>query len=116
MRLTLVAFSRPLFMPADLASQSSPPLPPVTTTPAATARARADSSRRPYTRADIDFVSGMIHHHAQAILMAKMAPTHGAAPSIRTLTARIINAQQDEIRLMEQWLVARSEEHQSELQ
>jgi uncharacterized protein (DUF305 family) len=81
--------------------------PPVTASPEAVARARADSVRRPYTKADIDFVSGMIHHHAQAIYMSKMAPTHGAAPSVRTLCARIINAQQDEIRLMQQWLADR---------
>jgi uncharacterized protein (DUF305 family) len=105
MRLTFVAFSLALCGPAQLASQSSPP--PVATTPAAMAKARADSLRRPYTKADIDFVSGMIHHHAQAILMSKMAPTHGAAPSVRTLTARIINAQQDEIRIMQQWLIDR---------
>lgn len=82
---------------------------PVRTTASAIAKARADSVRRPYTRADIDFVSGMIHHHAQAILMSKMAPTHGAASSILTLTARIINAQQDEIRIMQQWLVDRGQ-------
>src|SRR5512146_1242320 len=61
------------------------------------AKARADSARYPYTQADIDFMSGMIHHHAQAIVMAKWALTHGASESMRTLCARIINAQQDEI-------------------
>lgn len=34
---------------------------------AAKARARADSLRYPYTKADIEFMQGMIHHHAQAI-------------------------------------------------
>jgi uncharacterized protein (DUF305 family) len=82
---------------------------PVRTSDQAIAKARADSIRRPYTKADIDFVSGMIHHHAQAILMSKMAPTHGAANSILTLTARIINAQQDEIRIMQQWLIDRGQ-------
>ena len=42
-------------------------LPPVHTDSDAIAEARADSVRRPYTAADIAFVSGMIHHHAQAI-------------------------------------------------
>ena len=32
------------------------------------------------------------------------APTHGASPSVRTLAARIINAQQDEIVTMQRWL------------
>ena len=48
----------------------------------AVARARADSVRLPYTKADIDFMSGMISHHAQAIKMASWAPTHGASPAL----------------------------------
>ena len=70
----------------------------------ATARARADSLRYPYTQADIDFMGGMIHHHAQAILIARWAPSHGASASVQRLTARIINAQSDEILLMQNWL------------
>lgn len=71
---------------------------------AAVAKAREDSARRPYTAADIHFMSGMIGHHAQAIRMATWAPTHGASPSVRTLCERIINAQRDEIGTMQQWL------------
>jgi uncharacterized protein (DUF305 family) len=71
---------------------------------AAMARASADSSRYPYTAADVEFMSGMIGHHAQAIVMAGWAPSHGASPSVRTLCERIINAQQDEIVAMQQWL------------
>lgn len=71
---------------------------------AAMARARADSMRHPYTQADIDFMSGMISHHAQAIVMSKWAPTHGASAQVQTLAARIINAQRDEIRTMQTWL------------
>ena len=68
------------------------------------ARVRADSLRRPYTEADVRFMSDMIGHHAQALVMAGWAPSHGANPSVRTLAARIINAQQDEIATMQQWL------------
>ena len=71
---------------------------------AAIAKARADSVRRPYTAADVHFMSGMIGHHAQAILMAGWAPSHGASPSVRVLCDRIINAQRDEIATMQQWL------------
>ena len=70
----------------------------------AAARVRADSVRRPYTEADVRFMSDMIDHHAQALVMAGWAPTHGASSSVRTLGARIINAQQDEIATMKQWL------------
>jgi uncharacterized protein (DUF305 family) len=80
---------------------------PVHTDSAAIADARADSVKRPYTKADIAFVSGMIHHHAQAILMANWAPTHGASEEVRTLCGRIINAQLDEIHRMQQWLADR---------
>lgn len=58
----------------------------------------------PYVAADVYFISGMIGHHAQAIVMARWAPTHGASASVRTLCERIINAQTDEIALMQSWL------------
>lgn len=67
-------------------------------------RARADSAQWPYTQADVDFMTGMIGHHAQAIVMSRLAPTHDASPSIRILAERIINAQVDEIALMQMWL------------
>ncbi len=73
------------------------------------AKARADSARLPYTEADIYFMKGMISHHSQAIVMARWAPTHGASESVRTLCARIINAQGDEITLMQQWLRDRNQ-------
>jgi uncharacterized protein (DUF305 family) len=70
----------------------------------ALAKARADSASRLFTAADVRFMSAMIHHHAQAITMSRMAPTHGASESVRTLASRIINAQQDEIATMQRWL------------
>jgi uncharacterized protein (DUF305 family) len=36
--------------------------------------------------------------------MARLAPTHGASPSLRILAERVINAQEDEIAIMQQWL------------
>ena len=66
--------------------------------------ARADSLRDSFNQADVDFVTNMIHHHAQALVMARMAPTHGAGPQLLVLSGRIINAQNDEIALMQRWL------------
>ena len=74
---------------------------------AAIARARADSARYPYTQADVDFMSGMIGHHAQAVVMAGWAPSHGADAAVQRLAERIINAQQDEIATMQRWLADR---------
>ena len=67
-------------------------------------RARSDSARTRFTEADVRFMTGMISHHAQALEMAGLAPTRGAGPSVQILTARTINAQRDEITVMQQWL------------
>ena len=88
------------------ATQSSTP---VHATPAGIAQARADSARLPWTAADAHFMSAMIHHHAQAIQMSQMAPSHGASPEVLRLASRIINAQRDEIRTMQQWLADRGQ-------
>jgi len=67
-------------------------------------RARADSALIEVSQADADFMSGMIGHHAQALVMSVLASSNGAGPAIRTLAARITNAQTDEIALMQRWL------------
>lgn len=74
------------------------------------AAALADSVRHSYSQADIDFMAGMIHHHAQALVMSRLAPTHGASGPLGIMTRRIINAQKDEIALMERWLEDRDEQ------
>lgn len=71
--------------------------------------AKADGGHSPYTRADVTFMSGMIGHHAQAVLMASWAPTHGASESLCILAARIDVAQRDEIQFMQRWLRDRNE-------
>ena len=71
---------------------------------AAIAKAKADSARYPFTEADVNFMSGMISHHAQAIVMSGWAPSHEAGASVSRLAERIINAQQDEIATMQRWL------------
>ena len=73
------------------------------------ALARADSGRPPYTRADVQFMQGMIAHHAQAVYMASLAPSHRARSDVRTLAERIDVAQRDEIAFMQRWLGERRE-------
>lgn len=73
------------------------------------AQAAADSGRPAYTSADVHFMSGMIGHHAQAVLMAGWAPSHGASPAVRALCERIVVGQRDEIGLMQRWLRERHE-------
>lgn len=67
-------------------------------------RARADSALLNVHEADVSFMAGMIGHHAQALVMSGLAPDNGAGPQVQTLAARIINAQKDEIAVMQTWL------------
>lgn len=71
--------------------------------------ARQDSARSNYTEADVRFMTMMITHHAQALVMSRMAPPSGARPQVQTLAARIINAQRDEIATMQRWLRRRDQ-------
>jgi len=54
-------------------------------------------------------MSGMIYHHAQAIVMANWADSNEAGPSVKVLCGRIINAQRDEIRILQGWLRDRNQ-------
>ena len=69
-----------------------------------------DSAARHYTAADVRFMSGMIYHHAQAVLIAGWAPSHGAGASVRTLCERIVASQTDEIALLSRWLATRHQD------
>jgi uncharacterized protein (DUF305 family) len=57
-----------------------------------------------YTAADVKFMQGMIGHHAQALVMAKMAPTHGASAQVTLFCKKVLISQRDEIELMQTWL------------
>ena len=85
------------------------PLPRSVEAQAAPTQAVKYPGKYPWTAADVEFVSGMISHHAQAIIMAGWAPTHGANKSVQVLCERIINAQTDEIVLMQMWLRDRNQ-------
>lgn len=54
--------------------------------------------------ADVEFMTGMIAHHAQAVIMAGWAPSHGARSDVRIMCERIVVGQRDEIALMQTWL------------
>jgi len=63
--------------------------------------------RLPYSDADVEFMSGMIPHHAQAVVMAGWALSHGARPDVAVLCERIVVGQRDEIAMMRTWLADR---------
>ncbi len=88
---------------AACATRAAPPAAPVT-------RQEVPApSPAPFTAADVNFISGMIVHHAQAVLIAGWAPSHGASASLRALCERIVVAQNDEIAFAQRWLRERQQ-------
>jgi uncharacterized protein (DUF305 family) len=63
----------------------------------------------PRSRADVEFMQGMIMHHAQAVEMTALIVSHTENKDLRSLGARISSSQTDEIKFMKRWLVARGE-------
>jgi uncharacterized protein (DUF305 family) len=63
----------------------------------------------PRSQADVAFMQGMIMHHAQAVEMTALIPSHTENRDVRSLGARISSSQTDEIRFMKRWLASRGE-------
>lgn len=56
------------------------------------------------TADDVDFVRHMIVHHGQALEMTELVPTNGSRDDVALFAERINLSQEDEIRLMQEWL------------
>jgi uncharacterized protein (DUF305 family) len=69
-----------------------------------------DVSAVRYSPADVQFMQGMIHHHAQALDMTSLVGTRTASDGMRKLALRIELSQADEIKLMQRWLEIRGQE------
>jgi uncharacterized protein (DUF305 family) len=63
----------------------------------------------PRSPADVQFMQGMIMHHAQAVEMTALIESHTTTKDLRSLAARISHSQSDEIKFMKRWLEARGE-------
>ena len=70
----------------------------------------ADLSRVQTTAADVRFMQGMIHHHAQALDMTELLRTRTASDDMRKLASRIEISQADEINMMRRWLAVRGQQ------
>ena len=68
-----------------------------------------DLSRVRFTSADVEFMQGMISHHAQAIEMTDLLKTRTERPEMQKLAERIDISQADEIKMMQDWLTARGQ-------
>jgi len=98
--------TRPASSPAVPIVQPGAPGQPSETIDAARA---VDLSKVKFTSADVEFMQGMIGHHAQAIEMTDLLKTRTERPEMRKLAERIDISQADEIKMMQQWLVARGQ-------
>jgi uncharacterized protein (DUF305 family) len=63
----------------------------------------------PRSPKDVEFMQGMIMHHAQAVEMTALIESHTTNKELRLLGARISTSQSDEIAFMKRWLGARGE-------
>ena len=88
----------PVIVQPGAPGQPSKVLPPSTT-----------GTLPPVAPADVAFMQGMIMHHAQAVEMTALIPSHTDNADIRRLGAKISSSQQDEIQFMKRWLIARGQ-------
>jgi uncharacterized protein (DUF305 family) len=78
---------------------------------AGTPAAAADTTRRvTHTAADVEFMEGMLAHHAQALEMTALVPPRTRRDDVRLLAERIDVSQRDEMAAMRQWLRARGQD------
>jgi uncharacterized protein (DUF305 family) len=63
----------------------------------------------PRSPADVQFMQGMIMHHAQAVEMTALIVSHTGNKDLRLLGARISHSQSEEIKFMQRWLATRGE-------
>lgn len=112
--LLAALISPTILRPAASAQQAVPP-PPVVVQPGAPGRPSkvlpfsTKGVLPPRSSADVDFMQGMILHHAQAVEMTAMIASHTDNKDLHSLGARISSSQSDEIKFMKRWLATRGQ-------
>lgn len=96
--LAQTASSTPVVVQPGAPGQPTKTLPPTTR-----------ATLPPLSRSDIEFMRGMILHHAQAVEMTDLIPSHTGNKALQALGARISSSQTDEIEFMKRWLAARGQ-------
>lgn len=101
--------------PLRVVAQQPAPTKPVVVQPGAPGKrtrvlpATTKAKLPPVSTADVQFMQGMITHHAQAVEMTALIESHTGNKDVRSLGARISHSQSDEIRFMKRWLVSRGQ-------
>ena len=109
----LVATTLTVFFVLPVCAQQTDRTTPVIVQPGApgqptrTLPATTRATLPPRSPADVQFMQGMIMHHAQAVEMTALIESHTTNKDLRTLGARISHSQSDEINFMKRWLAAR---------
>lgn len=98
----------------DPASQIVQPGAPGEASRVISAEKAVDLSKVQFTPADVQFMQGMIGHHAQAVEMTTLLATRTASEDMRKLALRIEVSQADEIKMMQHWLEIRGQQVPSE--
>jgi uncharacterized protein (DUF305 family) len=112
--VTLACFLSPPVCAQQAEPQSSQP-PPVVVQPGAPGQPTRQlppetrAKLPPLSAKDVEFMQGMIMHHAQAVEMTALIESHTENKELRLLGARISHSQSEEIKFMERWLAARGE-------
>lgn len=108
-------FALACLLSGSVYAQQAEPQTPVVVQPGApgqatkTLPAETRPTLPPTAAADINFMQGMIMHHAQAVEMTALIDSHTKNKELHTLGARISKSQSDEIGFMKRWLMARGE-------
>ena len=104
-----------LSAPSSVHAQQSGAEPPVVVQPGApgkpskTLPPNTPATLPPRSKADVEFMQGMIMHHAQAVEMTALIASHTENKDLRALGARISSSQSSEIKFMKRWLATRGE-------
>jgi uncharacterized protein (DUF305 family) len=96
-------------------AQKSAPTKPVVVQPGAPGKrtrilpSTTKAKLPPVSAADVQFMQGMIMHHAQAVEMTALIASQTENKDVRSLGARISHSQADEIAFMKRWLASRGQ-------
>jgi uncharacterized protein (DUF305 family) len=113
--LALTAALLAAFFSTPAKAQQTSPSAPVIVQPGApgkpskTLPPSTKGSVPPLSQADVEFMQGMIMHHAQAVEMTALISSHTDNKDLHSLGARISRSQSDEINFMKRWLAARGQ-------
>jgi len=111
----LVSASFTVFLSISISAQQPDPKPPVVVQPGAPGQPTkvlppsTMAKLPPSSAKDVEFMQGMIMHHAQAVEMVALMDSRTENKDLRRLGARISHSQAEEMKFMERWLAARGQ-------